>query len=62
LSSFSLKKIINTLILLVKINGAEGVVSEPLLPSGDQGRKVGFAIPIESAPSLFTICRYAIND
>jgi hypothetical protein len=32
--------------ILLKINSlmmAEGVVSEPLLPSGDQGRKGGFA-------------------
>jgi hypothetical protein len=30
------------LILLIRINMAEGVVSEPLLPSGDHGRKGGF--------------------
>jgi hypothetical protein len=34
-------KITNKLILLVKINGAEGVVFESLLPSGDQGHKGG---------------------
>jgi len=27
---------------------AEGVVSEPLLPSGDQGHKVGFTPPTSS--------------
>jgi hypothetical protein len=31
-------------VLIIKIRKlAEGVVSEPLLPSGDQGRKGGFA-------------------
>jgi len=30
-----------------KIELAEGVVSEPFLPSGDQSHKVGFATPLE---------------
>lgn len=41
-------KLTEPLILLSKIKMAEGVVSEPFLPSGDQGCKGGFATLPES--------------
>jgi hypothetical protein len=37
------------LLKLNKLKMAEGVVSEPFLPFGDQGRKGGFAIVLNEA-------------